>query len=68
MTDNEKRAHDLAIATLSFSLQPEMLKGMANASGTNKLNIDPYHAYIGLYHEFLRAFGKDFPTGDYPHK
>lgn len=61
MTDNEKRAHDLAIATLSYSIQPEMLRRLASATGASELNIDVFGVYISSYRAFLEAFQQEFP-------
>lgn len=55
MTDNEKRAHDLAIASIPF---------LFSATKNTKHEDNPfdlYAAYLSTYNEVLKAFNRDFP-------
>ncbi|MGN1165113.1 MAG: hypothetical protein ACI4S2_01630 [Lachnospiraceae bacterium] len=52
MKDNEKRAHDLAIATLPF---------IYNNASSNDEPFDIYEAYMSTYKEALKSFNRDFP-------
>lgn len=61
MTDNEKRAHDLAIAMVSYTMNPETLKGIADAKGESEVHVDPYGIYLDYYKMFLEAFNRDYP-------
>lgn len=59
MTDNEKRAHDLAIAMI-----PEIGKlktESAIASGEKSIHIDYFEEYMSAYELSLAAFRKRFP-------
>jgi len=61
MTDNEKRAHDFAVAML-----PEVINGRVNErarSGENEIVVDMYTEYIALYNKVLKSFNRDFPDG-----
>lgn len=66
MTDNEKRAHDLAIAMLSYTMNPETLRGIADAKGESEIHIDAYGIYSDYYKMFLEAFSRDYPGHDKP--
>lgn len=49
MTENEKRAHDLAIAVVAGMI--------ANANERT----DAYTLYMSAYHAALESFNRDFP-------
>lgn len=53
MTDNEKRAHDLAIASLP----------MQYLNSNSEKGIDIYRCYLDCYETALDAFNRDFPDG-----
>lgn len=53
MTDNEKRAHDLAIAMLPIIYDKEY-------RGTTKSGGDAFEIYKENYYEFLKDFEYDF--------
>lgn len=61
MTDNERRAHDLTIAVLTYSLKPDIMIGEAKVNGQENLKINTYKAYMSLYNMFLELFNSDFP-------
>jgi len=52
MTDNEKRAHDLAIAMIAIRYDRDF-------KGTNKTGGDVYEIYKDAYTEFLKEFHYD---------
>ena len=55
MTDNEKRAHDLAIASI-----PLLYTDAQNAKEEDN-RFDLYNAYMSVYNEALKSFNRDFP-------
>lgn len=60
MTDNEKRAHDIAVALLPEFLHVEMNKSLVEESNsTHTFNI--YEAYKTEYDSMLKAINRDFP-------
>lgn len=61
MTDNEKRAHDLAIATVPIVY--EAAKSNTIANGAAESHIDLYGEYIRLYQKLLGLFNSEFPEG-----
>lgn len=62
MTDNEKRAHDLAIYALS-KIGPTEEQIKAAESGAI-ISIDYYKEYKSLYSHLLSSFNRDFPAGE----
>lgn len=61
MTDNEKRAHDIAVAALVIVTRPEALR--AEAAGDGVASIDIYQKYLDAYNSLLNAIQRDFPSG-----
>lgn len=61
MTDNEKRAHDLAIFALSKTIDFEQLAKNAAQCGETEISVDFYAEYIKAYNAVLPAFNRDFP-------
>lgn len=59
MTDNEQRAHDLAVALTTTLLTPEYL--VSEAIPREKVNVDVYAKYKGLYESILKALNRDYP-------
>lgn len=57
MTDNEKRAHDLAIALLPKTIDSKAEK--IAASG-NIESIDAFDCYMELYKNSLKSFNREF--------
>lgn len=55
MTDNERRAHDLAIASI-----PLLFTNAQNAN-TKDVRFDLYDVYMSVYSEALESFNRDFP-------
>ena len=64
MTDNEKRAHDLAIATVSGLMNPDFLKTQASLHEDKIVTFDPYVHYMKAYRLLLESFEKDFSDGN----
>lgn len=61
MTDNEKRAHDLAVA---FSVEFFRMKSNnPNLYGMENTGVDIYKEYINIYDNALESFNKHFPNG-----
>lgn len=63
MTDNEKRAHDLAVAITVGTMRPEMLSAIGTATGQDEICFDPYGIYRDYYNMFLPLFNRDYPGG-----
>lgn len=61
MTDNEKRAHDLALVMLPKVFENISLD--AYDSGETNVTIDAYKEYLKVYEKNLQAFNRDFPNG-----
>ena len=61
MTDNEKRAHEFALAVL-----PKMFDFRADEAaqaGVSNFAIDFYAEYLTAYKKVLDSFNRDFPEG-----
>jgi hypothetical protein len=61
MTDNEKRAHDLAVA-----VSIEICRAKANSqisSCKSVVNVDYFAEYMNIYENTIKAFDKHFPDG-----
>ena len=63
MTDNEKRAHDLAIAITYVTMKPEFLINEPLESDGHTLIFNPYEKYQQAYKALLKAFNDDYPEG-----
>lgn len=70
MSDNEKRAHDLALLVVDKTVdmylkQMESEAREAALTGVTAVegNIDYYERYKRAYEEALNAFNNDFPSG-----
>lgn len=61
MTDNEKRAHDLAISMLPISYDMNMRT--AEKEKASVVNFDAYNEYMSFYEQALKNFNQDFPAG-----
>lgn len=61
MTDNEKRAHDLAVAICIDSCHIKA-KAQIN-SGSENVTVDYFSEYINAYDIALEAFNEKFPNG-----
>lgn len=64
MTDNEKRAHDLAIMISNYVMQPNYVASQAKAAGMDgeiNATVDPYKNYVETYKMLLPLINKDFP-------
>ena len=55
MTDNEKRAHDLAIVSMNYQ-QADIVNGKEE-------RFDIYATYKNLYFQLLESCNRDFPDG-----
>lgn len=70
MTDNEKRAHDLAIAIcvdvchLKINNQIAKIKPDVNAENTEMaVKMDYFAEYMNVYNSTLESFNRHFPDG-----
>lgn len=63
MTDNEKRAHDLAVAMLISTMKPETIIAIGQATGQDEIHVDVYGIYKDYYDMFLDPLNRDFPNG-----
>lgn len=54
MTDNEKRAHDIAVAAM-------IVAGKNPNKGENIVDI--YQYYISAYNAAIKSINRDFPEG-----
>lgn len=61
MTDNEKRAHDLAIMLTSKILNPEFLMNEPKEADGKTINVDPYQKYKQIYDAALKSLNADYP-------
>lgn len=63
MTDNEKRAHDLALVLVAEIIKPEYVAGEApDANG--QIKVDLYQKYKKVYDSILKALKADYPNGN----
>lgn len=62
MTDNEKRAHDLAIAVCVGTAIAKINCGIS--SGKTEIKIDHFQEYMNAYNVALDSFNKAFPDGN----
>lgn len=61
MTDNQRRAHDLAIALLPGTINMRISEAANN--GLKDVSVDAYKEYMALYSMNLESFNRDFPDG-----
>lgn len=62
MTDNEKRAHDLAVA---LCIETYHLKAKSKiAAGETNVSVDIFAEYLKAYELGLKAFNEKFPNGE----
>lgn len=61
MTDNEKRAHDLATTTLPILYKMRIAE--AKNHGVEEIQVDLYTEYLSVYNKLLQGFNRDFPDG-----
>lgn len=59
MTDNEKRAHDLAIVSLPILLEISNRDAFINEESV--VSFDAYSEYLKVYSKTLELFKRDFP-------
>lgn len=62
MTDNEKRAHDLAVALIPL-MQKNHAAQVLNGELPEDDVFDAYHYYMECYVSALESFNRDFPDG-----
>lgn len=60
MTDNEKRAHDLAVASCLAIFD---IKKEESISHGKNFEFDIYKEYINGYNKMLESLNRDFPNG-----
>lgn len=63
MTDNQKRAHDMAIFTLGKIIDFASIAAPAAIDGNETVTIDFYEKYKEMYIVTLNALNRDFPDG-----
>ena len=61
MSDNEKRAHDLAIAVCMEVCK--MKRDAQIAAGKTEIKTDYFEEYMNAYEMSLEAFNEKFPNG-----
>lgn len=61
MTDNEKRAHDLAIAVCSDICRLKINTQIANGEGD--VAVDYFHEYMNAYNAAIESFNREFADG-----
>lgn len=61
MTDNEKRAHDLAIAVCSDICRMKTNTQIANVEGD--IGVDYFREYMNAYNVAIKSFNREFPDG-----
>jgi len=61
MTDNEKRAHDLAVAASVDICKSQREIQILN--GKNEISVDYFKAYMGVYENAVELFNEKFPNG-----
>lgn len=59
MTDNEKRAHDLAISSISIAFENHKT-AIYNESIPEDTPFDIYSVYMECYKNALESFNRDF--------
>lgn len=61
MTDNEQRAHDLALILVQYWMTSPISDSELDVAGKAKPR-DIYSKYVETYQQALNAFNRDFPT------
>lgn len=61
MTDNQKRAHDFALAVLPR--MPRILAEQAASQGSEHYATNLYSEYVRIYNQILESLNRDFPDG-----
>lgn len=61
MTDNEKRAHDLAVA-VCINVFNMKRQNQINA-GKTEITVDYFSEYMNAYNLAINAFNREFPDG-----
>lgn len=69
MTDNEKRAHDLAVASIPYAIEQSskklaedwVAKNGIQKNITLESGIDLFECYINIYNSMLGKFKREFP-------
>lgn len=62
MTDNEKRAHDIALVLLAEIMKPQYLVNEV-VGGSKSATVDAYAKYKTAYDSALKALNRDYPSG-----
>lgn len=62
MTDNEKRAHDLAVAMVPV-LYNQQVSSVNIEDIESGITVDVYKDYMEVYELALKSFNRDFPDG-----
>ncbi|MGN1193081.1 MAG: hypothetical protein ACI4S0_10460 [Dorea sp.] len=67
MTDNEKRAHDLALSYFKDVIQSKIDEAAretyVDGEVTTGSSVDIYQAYKMIYDSALEALNRDYPNG-----
>ncbi len=63
MSDNEKRAHDLAVALTVEFTKPEYAVSGQHLDDGCVIQVDPYAKYKEIYDAVLPKLNEDFPNG-----
>lgn len=61
MSENEKRAHDLAVAASIDICKTD--KEIQLANGAKEISVDYFKAYMGVYETAVGLFNEKFPDG-----
>lgn len=61
MTDNEKRAHDLAVASVNAMMVASCNGSHIEVTGMESNVFDVYGVYMKYYESMLKSFNRDFP-------
>lgn len=59
MNDNEKRAHDIAVASLQISYDLAKENAFSKSANSN-VDFDSYSEYKKLYETYLKLINRDF--------
>ncbi|RVU54491.1 hypothetical protein [Anaerosphaera multitolerans] len=62
MTNNQKRAHDLAIKCIELSFNSKL---KFTSTDADSIYQDLYRVYVDVYDEFLEALNRSYPDGMY---
>lgn len=63
MTDNEKRAHELALVLVAEIIKPEYLANEPKSEDGKTVKVDPYQKYKMAYESILASLNSDYPNG-----